>query len=176
MSENKKSEREIKELCRERDDYPFIIADYYGSGVVGKKHMTTVSSNSPRVLTLKISTFIGSDEEAIHYYGMLCSDGAEIRVIGTDVSATYFSIANGETEEDAEKLKTAERGIKMELLRYITDEERELMPGRFMDFEKTTNAWNSKEELIEFAKEVFNTRFVGKWHFEVEDNCRSFFL
>ena len=42
-------------------------------------------------------------------------------------------------------------------------------PLRYDKDMKLTNGWINKDSLVEFAKKVFNERFVGEWELTIKD-------
>ena len=159
------SDEDIKKYCHDRNEYPFEIPDTYMENLIGVKYQTAVCER-PRVVTLRISTYMGCCEWAIHYYGKLTVRGPSIIEIGGDPNISHGGYLHGESEE----FRKAVKGmcIEIDLWRDITEEERKKDPDRFEEWMDDTSAWVSETALIEFAKEVFNRRFKGDWKFEIQ--------
>jgi hypothetical protein len=148
--------------CRDHEQYPRIFTDNYGIGITFKddenKEYTSVLSGEGKSqeIILSITSFVGMG--GIHWYGTLdvyppClmeREGRKIRDIGG-----YF---------DRFKPKEA-RGIKIELVRPVKQDEIDADPTRWEDYEAgdMTNAFSSHVEVVNVALLVFHERFQGQW-------------
>lgn len=126
-------------------------------------------NNAIRRATVKISSFRGVSMGAIHYY-------ATINVQG--VWMVYEDEPNMSTMDmECEKQFPLSASLYcLRLTRPITEEEIALdnelgdYLSRFK-YQKAgdlTQCWESQEEILEFAKEVFRLRFKGEWEFYIE--------
>lgn len=127
------------------------------------------STNQIRRATIEISSFRGVSIGAIHYYGILSVQGVHL---------VYDDNPNCSTNDwDCEKqYPLSNYRYKLQLTRPITEEEiaideelgSHLARFPYQQAGDLTTCWNSEEEIIEFAKEVFKARCVGKWELYVK--------
>ncbi len=119
-----------------------------------------------RRVVLQISSFVGIHPKAIHYYGILSVEGVKLSC-GGSVSLCGFT-----SDWDCEhKFPLSRPTYELRLTRPITQYEIDLDRALGKDFARfpyqkvgdLTPCWNSKEELLEFAKLVFKARFQGDW-------------
>ena len=157
-------------------NYPDVFTDDCGLDIrwsPGRLYATPSWGHTPnnaiRRATVKISSFRGVSIGAIHYY-------ATINVQG--VWMVYEDEPNMSTiDMECEKqFPLSEKLYCLRLTRPITEEEIALdnelgdYLSRFK-YQKAgdlTQCWESQEEILEFAKEVFRLRFKGEWEFYVE--------
>lgn len=159
-----------------RHNYPDVFTDDCGLDIrwEPKKLYATPSwghtpNNAIRRATVKISSFRGVSIGAIHYY-------ATINVQG--VWMVYEDEPNMSTiDMECEKqFPLSAKLYCLRLTRPITEEEIALDNelGDYLSRFKNqkagdlTHCWDSQEEILEFAKEVFRLRFKGEWEFYVE--------
>lgn len=155
--------QQIQECCYDLGGFPYEIPDSYGEGIVGKEYYTE-KGERPREVKLEITSFRGMAWEAVHYYGTLKAYRPDVRKNGT--ASCFF----GYLGEDTPLFKDLD--IVIELCRYVTDNERKSDPHRYNEDMKVTNGWYKKTPIIEFAKEVFKSRFKGDWKLVVKDNTK----
>ena len=114
--------KEAVEHCYDRRDYPEVICDDAGLDISIPGFITKgpwVRDNSPRVITLEISTYRGVSWDAIHYYGNISADG----VYFSPEDNPNTSIMCKETWEAEDKNPLAAPNYKIELVRPVTQEE-----------------------------------------------------
>jgi len=170
---------ETKELLElspgERYEYPEVLNDDAGLGIVDDEQGThSIPSwgrrkdNLKRRVTLKISSFIGISCEAEHYYGKL-------EVQGVDMA--YNDRPDWSTFGDEDKNPLLGYTYRIELKRKVTQEDKDKDKTARCEAERKwdgykvghlTDRFNSEEDLINFATEVFNARFKGDWEFKIE--------
>lgn len=108
--------KEAVEHCYDRRDYPEVICDDAGLDISIPGFITKgpwVRDNSPRVITLEISTYRGVSWDAIHYYGNISADG----VYFSPEDNPNTSIMCKETWEAEDKNPLAAPNYKIELVR-----------------------------------------------------------
>jgi len=167
--------QEIIELCdSEKYDYPEIFADNCGLDIViPEKGLHAVKSwgfrdsNRVRRATLEISTFVGISFGAIHYYGDIVIQGVNMEYDEKPGTSTFIYDNN---------LPLALYTYKLKLKRPVTKEEIETDPDRWLWYREgsLTNCFETIEEIIELAKQVFKLRFSGSWEFYVESPYKMF--
>jgi len=160
----------------ERYAYPDIFTDNCGLDIVwpeGKLHAVPSwghrPSNKVRRVTVQVSSFRGVSIGAIHYYGMLSVQGVNMAHDDKPSCSTMNC--------DCEKQNPLScYTYKLRLTRPITQEEididqelgHHLARFPYQDVGDLTPCWNTEEEILEFAKEVFKARFQGKWELYME--------
>ena len=165
-----------------RYHYPDIFQDDCGLDIKiqdrGGLHATPswgrTKNNQIRCATLEISTFRGISGGAIHYYGNIYVQGVNMEY-DTNPGTTTMG---GDWED---KYPLSKYRYQLTLTRPITQEEIDLDKelgehlARFpyQDVGDQTICWESIEQIIEFAKEVFKARFSGKWEFYVTYTWKS---
>lgn len=115
-----------------------------------------------RKAVLEISTFQGISFGAKHYYGKIVIDGVVFVRDGEKGFTTIFDSAN----------PLAKSYYHLILRRPITAREIKEEPERWGNYYEEgdlTNCFNTKEELISHAKQVFKLRFSGVWDFFIDD-------
>lgn len=166
---------ELKEIVdrslSDRDKYPDIFTDDCGLDTIWPEHdhlhaepsWNRRPNNKVRRVTLHISTFRGISFGAIHYYG-------ELQVQG--ICMVYNDNPNRSTSNsELEREYPLSRYIyRLQLTRPITAEEIDANDDRFKYWYpgQLINCWNTEQELLDFAKEVFKARFTGDWELYVE--------
>lgn len=127
-----------------------------------------------RTVKLKISTFRGMCWEAVHYYGKLQADGIDIieEKVDNDNKIHKMHVGGFICEEFRNMPNKCfyDSWYNFEILRPVTQEEIDKDPDRWYEYEAgwTTNAFETKAEIINIAKKVAATRFPG-WKFVIEE-------
>lgn len=171
---------ELEEIVRrsqgERYSYPNIFTDKCGLDIVWPERNLHASpswghrpSNKVRRVTIQVSSFRGVSIGAIHYYGMLSVQGVNMVYDDKPTCSTMDSKC-----EEANPLSCYT--YKLRLTRPITQEEidldkelgKHLARFPYQEAGDLTPCWNTEEEILEFAKEVFKARFQGKWELYIE--------
>jgi hypothetical protein len=170
---------EFKELLElspgERYEYPEVLNDDAGLGIVDNEEGThSIPSwgrrkdNLKRRVILRMSSFIGMSSDAEHYYGKL-------EVQGVDMA--YNDRPHCSTFGDEDKDPLSGYTYRIQLKRRVTQEDKDKDKTARWEAEikwdgyrvgSLTDRFNSKEDLINFATEVFNTRFKGDWEFKID--------
>ena len=75
--------KEAIEHCWDRKDYPEVFRDDAGLDISIPGFITRgswIRNNSPRTVTLDVTTYRGVSWNAVHYYGNIIIDGKETKV------------------------------------------------------------------------------------------------
>lgn len=102
--------KEAIEHCWDRKDYPEVFRDDAGLDISIPGFITRgswIRNNSPRTVTLDVTTYRGVSWNAVHYYGNIIIDGVSFSP--EDSPNTYTMCT--ETYEAEEKLLFQEKGI-----------------------------------------------------------------
>lgn len=130
-----------------------------------------------RTVKLVITTFRGMCWEAVHYYGKLRADGINIiEEHKENDGKVHRYVVGGHICEEFSKLPNKDfydSWYDFEILRPVTQEDIDKDPDRWHGYEVgwTTNAFESKEEIIKIAKKVVAARFPG-WKFKIVDETK----
>jgi hypothetical protein len=162
-------EQAIKQSDNPRYDYPDIFKDDCGLDIViadkklhAVKSWTYRNANRKRRATLNITSFVGVSFNAIHYYGRIEIDGVEME---------YNEKLGITTSANEDQYPLGAYKYRLELTRPLTKKELNDDPERWGDYYyegDLTNCFETIENLISLAKEVFKLRFTGDWDFYVE--------
>lgn len=126
-------------------------------------------NNKKRRATVVISSFRGISPGAIHYYGEIIIQGVHMEY--DDKPGTMTACGKWE-----DLLPLSRYQYKLTLTRPITQEEidideelgRELSRFPYQKAGDLTQCWETEQDIVDFAKEVFKVRFIGNWEFYVE--------
>lgn len=162
--------KEAIEHCWDRKDYPKVFRDDAGLDISIPGFITRgswIEDNSPRTVTLDVTTYRGESWNAVHYYGNITIEGVSFSL---EDSPNIYTICK-ETHEAEEKNPLAAGVYKIELVRPVTFEEIEKDNLRWDGYEVgyDTNAFYSPEDVIALAKEVCKARFLGNWKLKIVD-------
>ena len=114
--------KEAIEHCWDRKDYPEVFRDDAGLDISIPGFITRgswIRNNSPRTVTLDVTTYRGVSWNAVHYYGNIIIDGVSFSP--EDSPNTYTMCT--ETYEAEEKNPLAAGFYRIELVRPVTSEE-----------------------------------------------------
>lgn len=128
--------KEAIEHCWDRKDYPEVFRDDAGLDISIPGFITRgswIRNNSPRTVTLDVTTYRGVSWNAVHYYGNIIIDGVSFSP--EDSPNTYTMCT--ETYEAEEKNPLAAGFYRIELVRPVTSEE----------IEKDSSRWNDRWKL-----------------------------
>lgn len=167
-------EQIIKQSSSDRYDYPDVFFDTCGLDIVlPEKKLHAVRSwgytkgNSKRRATLEITSFRGISFNAIHYYGKIVIQGVDMEYDGQPGCSTMIFDKN---------IPLAHYTYEFELKRPLTKEEIDKNPERWGDCYHDgdlTNCFESIEDVLKLAREVFKMRFTGEWEFFVDSPFKS---
>lgn len=162
--------KEAIEHCWDRKDYPEVFRDDAGLDISIPGFITRgswIRNNSPRTVTLDVTTYRGVSWNAVHYYGNIIIDGVSFSP--EDSPNTYTMCT--ETYEAEEKNPLAAGFYRIELVRPVTSEEIEKDSSRWNGYKvgDKTNAFYSPEDVIAIAKEVCKARFLGNQKLKIVD-------
>lgn len=133
--------KEAIEHCWDRKDYPEVFRDDAGLDISIPGFITRgswIRNNSPRTVTLDVTTYRGVSWNAVHYYGNIIIDGVSFSP--EDSPNTYTMCT--ETYEAEEKNPLAAGFYRIELVRPVTSEE----------IEKDSSRWKGWGGEIYFKK------------------------
>lgn len=167
-------EQVIKQSQSEKCDYPDVFTDNCGLDIIlpdDKLHAVRswgyTKGNPKRRATLEITTFRGISFNANHYYGKIKVQGVNMECDGEPGRSKMVFDNN---------IPLAHYTYEIELKRPLTKEEIAEDPERWGDYYNEgdlTNCFETIEDVIALAKEVFRLRFTGDWEFCVESPyCR----
>jgi hypothetical protein len=124
--------------------------------------LESVRKNTKRKVTLNITSYRGISGDAIHYYGKLTFEGADVEFEGTD-GKTWNTFADGD-------FPIGWVNWTIELNRMITQSDKTLHAKRFEDYDvdEPTYRFDTPEDVIQKAKQVFRKRFIGDWDFKIK--------
>lgn len=162
-------EQVIKQSQSEKCVYPDIFLDNCGLDIVlpeDKLHAVRswgyTKGNSKRRATLEITSYRGISFNAIHYYGKIKVQGVNMEYDGQPGHGTMIFDNN---------IPLAHYNYELVLTRPLTKEEMDEDPERWGDYYNEgdfTNGFETIEDVVALAKEVFKLRFTGEWEFHVE--------
>lgn len=160
----------FENIVWDRKDYPEVFRDDAGLDISIPGFITRgswIRNNSPRTVTLDVTTYRGVSWNAVHYYGNIIIDGVSFSP--EDSPNTYTMCT--ETYEAEEKNPLAAGFYRIELVRPVTSEEIEKDSSRWNGYKvgDKTNAFYSPEDVIAIAKEVCKARFLGNWKLKIVD-------
>lgn len=162
--------KEAIEHCWDRKDYPEVFRDDAGLDISIPGFITRgswIRNNSPRTVTLDVTTYRGVSCNAVHYYGNITIEGVSF---SPEDRPNIYTMCK-ETYEAEEKNPLAAGFYRIELVRPVTSEEIEEDSSRWSGYEvgDNTNAFYSPEDVIALAKEVCKARFLGYWKLKIVD-------
>ncbi len=162
-------EQIIKQSQSEKYVYPDVFSDNCGLDIIlpeDKLHAVKswgyTKSNSKRRATLDITTYRGVSFNAIHYYGKIEIQGVNMECDGAPGHSRMVFDDN---------IPLAHYIYHLELTRPISQKEIDEDPERWGDYYNEgdlTNCFETIEDVVALAKEVFRLRFAGDWEFYVE--------
>lgn len=168
-------EQIIKQSSSDRYEYPDIFSDTCGLDIVlPEKKLHAVKSwghhkgNMKRRATLEVTTFKGVSFNAVHYYGKISIQGVDMEYNNKPGHSTMIFDKN---------LPLAHYDYELILRRPLTQAEIDNDPQRWGDYYHDgdlTNCFESIEDVLELAKEVFKMRFSGEWEFFVDSPFQSY--
>lgn len=144
--------KEAIEHCWDRKDYPEVFRDDAGLDISIPGFITRgswIRNNSPRTVTLDVTTYRGVSWNAVHYYGNIIIDGVSFSP--EDSPNTYTMCT--ETYEAEEKNPLAAGFYRIELVRPVTSEEIDPVDN---NGSPTREIYNDKDELMWHNAELVN--------------------
>ena len=162
-------EQVIKQSQSEKCVYPDIFTDNCGLDIIlsdDKLHAVRswgyTKGNAKRRATLEVSTFRGISFNAIHYYGKIKIQGVNMEVDGKPGHSRMVFDDN---------IPLAHYTYELVLKRPLTKDEISEDVERWGDYYNEgdlTKCFETIEDVVALAKEVFRHRFTGEWEFYVE--------
>ena len=162
-------EQIVKQSQGEQYVYPDVFTDKCGLDIIlsnDKLHAVRswgyTKGNPKRRATLEITTFRGISSNAVHHYGKIKIQGVNMECDGKPGHSKMIFDDN---------IPLAHYTYELVLKRPLTKEEIDKDPERWGDYYDEgdlTNCFETIEDVIELAKQVFRLRFTGEWEFYVE--------
>lgn len=159
---------EALQHCLDRRYFPDVFEDNVGLDVIIPGFITRPAwSGGERRVVLEVSSYIGISWNAIHYYGTLKIDGV---CFSSESNPDCITICK-ETYEAEMNNCLADSKYSIDIVRPVTQEEIEEDSLRWNGYNigDRTNAFSTKGEVINLAKEIFKVRFKGNWSLIIED-------
>ncbi|MBQ8709363.1 MAG: hypothetical protein IJ550_02110 [Bacteroidaceae bacterium] len=172
--------KEVMSYCMDRYDYPQFFDINIGKDFkLETKPDYNAEVREPRRVVIKISTYRGVSSGAIHYYAKIEADGIKICSNVIERNGQIRKIYHGGYIcDEYNNLPRRQKAIwgssyEIEVGRILTQEEINSAPLRWEYYEAgfLTNAFYSKREAVERAKEIVAARFSKEWVVEIEDNA-----
>lgn len=173
----------VKRSQGERYQYPDIFTDDCGLDIVEpEKGLHAVPSwgytpgNQVRRATLEITTWQGISANAIHYYG-------KIKIQGVNMEYDNHPGRSTSCYKLQDNLPLCGWSYGLTLQRPITQQDKDEdekatceadIRFKHQPIGRLTDRFNTVEELIELAKEVFSARFTGNWEFTIHSPWKCF--
>lgn len=165
----------VNRSVSEKYNFPDIFKDNCGLDIVlpeqklhAVKSWGYTKNSQKRRVTLEITSFVGISFNAIHYYGKLNVQG---------VNMEYDEHPGRSTMLFDDDLPLGHYTYKLELRRPLTQREVDEDPSRWGDYYDVgdlTNCFETIEEIIEEAKEIFKLRFEGDWELHCDSPYKRF--
>ena len=162
-------EQIVKQSQGEQYVYPDVFTDKCGLDIIlsnDKLHAVRswgyTKGNPKRRATLEITTFRGISFNAVHHYGKIKIQGVNMECDGEPGHSKMIFDNN---------IPLAHYTYELVLKRPLTKEEIDKDPERWGDYYDEgdlTNCFETIEDVIGLAKQVFRLRFTGEWEFYVE--------
>ena len=155
----------IEDNFRSRNDIEFPISDNYGEGFSFKcddkdyitKGRYDYKNNEYRTIKLKIYSY-----GVQHYYAEISIgvDNVEIEHPNHTIGGYLGGVVIPHNYEN----------IKLELIRNVTEKEKEDFPNRWGDYDvdDTTDAFYCEEDIITLFKELLSNMVKGKWSVDID--------
>jgi hypothetical protein len=164
-------EQVIKQSQNGQYLYPDVFAADCGLDIIlpeKKLHAVKLwEHDQNRCATVEIDTFIGISPGAIHYYGKISIQGVGMEY--DEEPGCYRMIFDRNTP-------LAHNSYTLRLQRPLSREEITRDPERWNYCREgdLTECFNTPEEIIALAKEVFRLRFTGDWDFYVKSPYKNY--
>lgn len=132
--------------------------------------------DTPRKVVIEITSFMGACAWAEHYYAEIRADG--VSICSKEIRNRKVQIVRhgGYVCEEYAKLPKEKKDIwdscySIEVTRPVTQEMINANPSRWENYEVGywTNAFDTKESVIEVAKRIVAARFTKDWVVKIDD-------
>ena len=160
------------EHSRDNGKYPNIFSNDYGMDLNIEGYFVEKKKN--RKVAIEISSYRGICSEAVHYYAKIKADGVYVCSMKMLNGEKRKVVHGGYLGEEFEKLPKEKKDsynsiYEIEVVRKVTKEEIENNPDRWNGYREgwMTDAFESKEELIEIANRIVKARFDTEWKVEI---------
>ena len=154
----------------ERYNYPDVFLDDFGIGINILDYTTVpswdYSKRQSRKVTLKVSSYSGQCPGAVHVYGRLKIEGVVLKKVGENRPMRMPNIEH--TAENPFVAYSYELILQRPVTQKDKDDDKNARCEADIKFDycevgDLTYRWDTFEELLNFAKLVFKTRFEGNW-------------
>lgn len=159
----------VERSDNEKFSFPDIIDSKAGLFELPDLNIVGVSSwkrniNKRRKAILEIRTFRGISSGAVHFYGKIIADG--VYTAHLDDIESAFTISY----ELEEKYPLLQYSYEFVMKRPITKEEIDASPDKlyYLKDGDLINKFNTMNQLINDAKEIFKLRFTGDWDYYIQ--------
>lgn len=156
-------------------DFPLVIDDKAGLDFKDEEtkailHNSCIyqKKSKTRCVKLEITSFRGISWGAIHYYGKMIADGIDFQCLDNPKITT--------SNWDAKKINPFYQWrYEFDLRRPVTESEIDSDSDRWHGYYpgSMTTSFDTKEEIIELAKQCFKMRFTGDWELWVDDSTMA---
>jgi len=156
--------------CEQDFNYPDIIDSNAGLyetvelNAVGIPSWNRLKINKKRTAFLQITSYRGISSEATHFYGKIIVEGVYV--------ATLDNVERPRNLSNDEEINHPLYNYQYNFIikRPVTFDEINSNPDKWYNYNAgdLTIRYNSSEELISDAKEIFRLRFIGDWNFLVK--------
>lgn len=158
---------EAVSLSMDRGNYPDVIPVDFGNDLILKtKPEIKLRIKNPRKVRIETSTY-----GVTHYYADIIADGVDL----IEETEKGFVMHGGYICEEYSEICKKNIGkydprYRIEVLRYLTKEEIEQYPARWIGYNPgdTTNAFYSEKEAFEQAVKIATARFGKGWVLDFE--------
>ena len=166
-------EKIVKFSESDKYQYPDIFDIDCGVGIKwttkdGLKLHTERIKRKNRIAELEISTWRGISFGAVHYYGKINVDGVNL-VYDENPSCGTMCFEMRDTYPLSGYIY--ELILKREVIKEMIEEDGEMW--KYYHPGSLTDRFDSIEDILKLAKEVFENRFTGGWKFRVSGPWKS---
>ena len=165
------------ESSQDKGQYPNVFSADLGSDFrLETKPEYFPVIKKPREVVIEITSFRGACAWAEHYYAEIHADGIDICSKEIKNGKEYTVTHGGYVCEEYSRLPKEKKGIwdsyySIEVTRPVTQEMINANPQRWDGYEAGfwTNAFDTKESVIEVAKRIVAARFTKDWVVKIDD-------
>lgn len=166
------------ECSNDQGKYP----DFFNIEIGSDFHLETrpnyfATIDNPREIVIEITSFRGACAWAEHYYATIKADG--IKICSREKEADgkeHIVIHGGYICQEYKDLPKEKKDIwdscyQIDVMRHVSNEMIEDNPDRWEGYEVgwPTNAFDTKEDVLEAAKKIIAARFSKEWVVRIDD-------
>lgn len=160
--------KEAMEHCLDMGYFPEVFKDDVGLDITIPGFITKPSwFGEEREVKLVVSIYRGISWDAVHYYGSLQVRGVHF---SNEAEPRYITVCE-ETRKAERENSLASSRYDIDVVRPVTQEEIDENRGRWSGYKAgdKTNAFYTKSEIIDLAKQICKARFEGNWKLIIDD-------